>query len=162
MHFHKAIKPKGPKMEESKLVRRQEKTFIGKWKTEKIIVRCRWDDCYGNGHNSLAITGETKYACGCLHSEILEAKGIPVEIKDLVPFHLCGPKGPLYYIENTIYHVKNGNLDCARNTAVGNWPEGHPLWISDADLGNVDALEARRPLLVEELRKRLEAAGFQW
>lgn len=149
-------------MEESKLIRRQEETFVGKWKTEKITVRCRWDDCCGNGYNSLAVTGETKYLGGCLRSEILEAKGIPVEIKALVPFHGCDPKGPLYYIVNTIYHVKNGNLDYARNTAVGNWPEEHPLWISDADLGNVDALEARRPLLVAELRKRLEAAGLQW
>ena len=146
----------------SKLVNNQCKTYKGIWEGEKIAVRCHWDDECGNGHNSLGITGATKNMCGCLHREILESKGIPVEIKDLVPFHLCDPEGPMWYIENTIFHVQEGHLNYARDTAVANWPEDHPLWVSDADLGNEKVLEARRPLLVAELRKRLEAAGFVW
>ena len=66
----------------SKLVNNQCKTYEGIWEGERIVVRCHWDDECGNGHNSLGITGSTEDICGCLHLEILESKGIPVEIKD--------------------------------------------------------------------------------
>lgn len=89
-----------------------------------LIAEVRYDDECGNGHNSFAITGDlyekhaqprepkVKHAttgrtlwlnsCGCLHDEI--EKRIP-ELAPLIKWHLTSSDGPMYYIENTLYHA---------------------------------------------------------
>ena len=156
-------------MSESILTKHQEKIFYGTipapWNKsgfEKITVTARWDDSCDNGHNELAVTGETKDTSGCIHADILRAEGIPVEIKALIPFHLCSSVQPMHYIANTLYLAKGGDLMAAREMAVADWSEEDPLWIPDEDLSNEAVLLARLPLIMAELEKRVVAAGFVW
>ena len=90
---------------------------------QSLVVEVRWDDCCGNGHNSLGVTA-TMYdnrvrrevgwvAGGCLHDKILSAvrRGlIPQEVGDLIPFHLCSSDGPMHYLANVRYLA--GDRDC--------------------------------------------------
>ncbi len=93
-------------------------------KGELICVEVRFDDRCGNGHNSFAITGEIYgrkripneteaknaqgktvwlHTGGCIHDKI--ENEFP-ELAHLVKWHGCTSKGPLYYLENTIYHAE--------------------------------------------------------
>lgn len=82
----------------------------------KMVVKIRYDDQCGNGHNSFAITciifekiGSRfrEFAGGCCHDEI--AKHFP-EIKSLIKWHLCNVDAPMHYIANTLYHISD--KDC--------------------------------------------------
>lgn len=70
----------------------------------------RYDDECGNGHNTFAITATIRnrygvwLAGGCLHDEIAEAYP---EYAHLIKWHLCSSDGPLYYVENTLYHASD-------------------------------------------------------
>lgn len=61
---------------------------------------------------------------------------------------------------------KERELKAARSSACGDWPEDHPLYLSDAQLcddENLPAiLEARLPLVIAEMKKRIEAVGLVW
>ena len=61
---------------------------------------------------------------------------------------------------------KERDLKAARSSACGDWPEDHPLYLSDAQLcddENLPAiLEARLPLVIAEMKKRIEAVGLVW
>lgn len=160
-------------MSQSILTKHQVKTFKGTfpffWKDSgvkkgetEIVVKARWDDHCNNGHNTLAITGTTYNSWRCLHEEILQAEGIPMEIKNLIPFHLCGSVEPLYYIQNTLYWIGKKNLQNARISAIADWNKEHILWMSDEDLGNEEKLRSRLPLVMEEMEKLVVGAGFIW
>ncbi len=122
----------------------------------KIKITVRYDDTCGNGHNTLSVTadyyeGGRLVSCGCMHDDI--RKAMP-ELQDAIKFHLCSTDGPMYYIANTLYWIKEGNLDHARSTAI--WP--------DADLADFtrDNLEARLPGLMKEFRRVVESFGFEY
>ena len=72
----------------------------------KIKVSVRWDDRYGNGHNTFSITGDIsgpnrqEIMGGCIHEQI--QKHFP-ELKGLIKWHLCSSDGPMSYIQNTLY-----------------------------------------------------------
>lgn len=100
------------------LTKNQKKTFGPKIYTEngtqyRITAKVRYDDECNNGHNSFSITGEIyrkrksggweEDSFGCLHDKI--AKHFP-ELAHLIKWHLCASDGPMYYMENTLYHVK--------------------------------------------------------
>jgi hypothetical protein len=99
-----------------------------KYEPKYLKVNLRFDDECGNGHKTFSITGETYYrkalvernmaSCGCIHNEI--EKYAP-KYKNAILYHLVSEDGPLYYVANTLYHIKQGNLDFARSSAV--WPE---------------------------------------
>ena len=61
---------------------------------------------------------------------------------------------------------KERDLKEARSSACGDWPEDHPLYLSDAqlcdDAGLQATLEARLPLVIAEMKKRIEAVGLVW
>lgn len=61
---------------------------------------------------------------------------------------------------------KERDLKAARSCACGDWPEDHPLYLSDAQLCDDENLEAtlnaRLPLVLAEMRKRIEAVGLVW
>ena len=123
----------------------------------QITAQVRYDDQCGNGHNSFAITGDIRrgrneIAGGMLHDEIAEA--FP-ELAPYLKWHLCSSDGPMHYIANTVYWVKEGNLDFARSTAI--WPEA-----TGEQLADVDALTARLPELLAEFQKAVESLGFTY
>lgn len=281
---------------ESIIVKNQVKKFTTKipmdGKQMDLVVEVRWDDCCGNKHNSLGVTG-TVYdrslkrnqdiLGGCIHEVILAAEGIPQEVKDLIPFHLCSSDAPLHYKANVLYHLserdcwgklkgepsgwdtyavvgtspikhklqgqmlklvkrlleigeqecyivkvehekrpgdtytfspkytiligseetprwhecpfdlvadaeqwrdacldglvrleqvvtswgegKERDLEAARNCAVGRWPEGYDLALTDEQLLSEsisEILDARLPILLAEMRRRIEAVGLVW
>lgn len=84
----------------------------------KLVVHVRYDDRCGNGHNSFSITGSgyEKRANGryyetfggCCHDKIAEV--LP-ELQHLIKWHLCSSDGPMYYIENTMFHALQHNAD---------------------------------------------------
>lgn len=100
------------------LTKHQTKTFGPKIYTENghkysITAKVRYDDDCGNGHNSFAITGNIdeiingrtrEYSGGCIHEEI--AKHFP-ELKPFIKWHLTSSDGPMYYLDNTLYHASN-------------------------------------------------------
>lgn len=72
-----------------------------------ICVEMRFDDEFGNGHNTFAITAEIRRpgrrdieAGGCLFGEI--AAAFP-ELEPLIRWHLCSTDGPMHYLANTVY-----------------------------------------------------------
>lgn len=80
----------------------------------RFTVEVRYDDECNNGHNTFSITGainqlgirerDSLICAGCLHKEII--KYFP-ELKHLIKWHLCSSDGPMYYLENTLYHASN-------------------------------------------------------
>lgn len=281
---------------ESVLVKYQVKEYNTKiemgGKMMDLVVKACWDDCCGNKRNSLSVTGavydrslkrDQVIISGCIHEIILTADGIPQEVKDLIPFHLCSSDSPMHYRANVMYHAgdkdcwgkrrgeatkrdayavignspikhklqgkmlalvkrlleigeqecyivsvehkwgpgetykfkpkytiligpeeaprwhecpfdlvaeaeqwrdacldglvrleqvetewsegKERDLEAARSVAVGQWPEGHELTLTDEQLMSDELpaiLDARLPILLAEMRRRVEAVGLVW
>lgn len=83
-----------------------------KWEGKGAIItaKVRYDDKCGNGHNTFSITGNVwiegkkdPETCGCIHDLI--ARHFP-RLRHLIKWHLVSSDGPLYYIDNTMYHAK--------------------------------------------------------
>ena len=75
-------------------------------------IKIRYDDCCGNGHNTFAITGDiyrdnTEWGGGKIHDDI--AQYAP-EFIPLLKWHGMTSKGPLHYLENTLFHASD--RDC--------------------------------------------------
>ena len=147
---------------ESKLTKQQTKVFgpkkFGENETIKAFVR--YDDKCGNGHNTFAVTAEITnrrgrvgvHSAGCLHDETTR---VFPELAPFIKWHLVSSDGPLHYVANTTFWVKEGNLDNARSTAV--WPN------ATADqLKNESALNSRLPALMSEFKKDVESLGFTY
>ena len=66
------------------------------------IVRIRYDDECGNGHNTFSLTAEGPDMGGCCHDLIVTA--FP-ELESFTKWHLCSSDGPLHYIANTMHHA---------------------------------------------------------
>ena len=115
------------KLPKSVLIKNQTKTFtkksikLNRVETVDIIATVRYDDQCSNGHNSFSITGEMYRAglrgdrnlisCGCIHDDI--APHFP-ELAPLIKWHLTSSDGPMHYIENTMYNVRDTNYDGLR------------------------------------------------
>ncbi len=91
----------------------------------KINITLRYDDSCRNGHRTFGVTGELweynysrrhAMSFGCLHDDI--KKYFP-EYAHLIKYHLCSEDGPLHYVANTTYHMKQGALQYARSCAIG-------------------------------------------
>lgn len=149
---------------ESKLVKNQKQKHVfhdvGEYQT--VIVYIRWDDHCGNGHNDFAITGEAwekgsrrrdPDTCGCIHEICAQAMPRLVEL-DAFKHHLKSSKSPMYYIVNSMYHAKNGNLEWARASAA--WP--------DAELEDFteEKLQGRLPLVQRQLYELIINLGLEW
>lgn len=133
-----------------------------KLKGEDITVRAhvRWDDRCKNGHNTFSITGEyldrryqnwSSAAGGCIRDEISAA--FP-ELKKYIKWHLVSSDGPLHYVANALYWIKEGNLEYARSTAI--WP--------DAELSDFteEKLLTRLPSLMSMFKHDIESLGFTY
>jgi len=125
---------------------------------DRLVATIRYDDECGNGHNSFAITcdlynkrGQWE-AGGCLHDQFIKA--FP-EYAHLVKWHLCSSDGPMHYIANTLYWVKEENLDYARSSAIA--PNATPEQLRDKQW-----LENRLPSLLVEFKADVESLGFIW
>jgi len=104
------------------LTKNQKRTIAIKnvnYQNEKVdlIINLRYDDEYGNGHNSFSITGSLYTAglrseratlcCGCIHDIIEE---LAPEYKKYIKWHLMDSDEPMHYISNTLYHART--KDC--------------------------------------------------
>ena len=135
----------------------------------KIVVKLRYDDECGNGHNTFAITGTISEASkytgiyytvtgGCIHQEI--EKYFP-EFKHLIKWHLCSSNGPMHYIANTKYWANKNNIEYAKSSAI--W--GVTKLDTDSNLKFLDDevfLKHRLPLLLQAFKKDIEALGFTY
>ena len=143
--------------ENSQTVKAQDKVFFGLKGKQEVKVVIRWDDRCGNGHNTFSVTGTLfengrNVASGCIHETIAELKP---SLAKYIKWHLVNSNAPLYYIENTQYHAKCGNLEAARRSAV--WPDA-----SLEDLLSTEKLMARLPKLMAEFKRDVEDLGFDW
>lgn len=101
-------------------------------------VNARFDDNCRNGHDDFAITadvysGSRFEAGGCLHEDI--EKVFP-ELAHLIKWHLCGTRGPMHYVANTVYLA--GDRDCrglrkGEERQVVNGRTGLPCWTLDTN-----------------------------
>ena len=91
------------------------------------VIKCeiRHDDKCKNGRPSFSITGHIERpgardwdAGGCIHEEI--ARYFP-ELRPLIQWHLCSTDGPLHYIANTLYHMKETDTNGLREGQPGGW-----------------------------------------
>jgi hypothetical protein len=153
----------GESMTDSVLTKNQTKKYdprpaFGQDEGTMLNVTIRYEDSCGNGHNSFAITG-TLYkgpqflAGGCLHEDI--AATFP-ELAPLIKWHLCSSDGPMHYVANTAYFIRQCDLPAARYCAI--WPDA-----TDEDLtapGLQKRLEERLPALLAEFRAAVESLGF--
>ena len=100
---------------ETTLTKSQKKSIVRNYEENGIVytltVTLRYDDECGNGHNTFAMTGELResgrtrlISCGCLHDDI---KKVFPEFEHLIKWHLCSSDGPMYYVENTLFHAKS-------------------------------------------------------
>jgi hypothetical protein len=136
-------------------------------KNAVLSVEMRFDDNCKNGHASFAITGDVRISGtpddkgwitgGRLHEDI--AKTFP-ELAAFIPWHLTSTDGPMHYIANTLYFVKEGNLDAARCVAV--WPEATEAALCLLREELKSKLETRLPALIERFHAAMEGAGFEW
>lgn len=131
-----------------------------------LVVNVRFDDECSNSHKTFSIIGEyfntyhkfkrwPNYCdtCGCIHDLI--SKYVP-ELQSFIKWHLTSTDGPMHYIANTVYHVKNNDFDYARNSAV--WLDAT---VQDLHLLNLEQrLKERLPKLMEEFKKDMKTLGF--
>lgn len=156
-----------------------------------LRVEIRHDDQCKNGHNSFAITGDIRgaqgrdIAGGCLHDDI--ARVFP-ELAHLIKWHLSSTDGPMHYVANTLYWLgfqgycgegdsNPPNIKHARSTAV--WPEMPESFVcpvewrqlkvgvssqdKKARIAELTAdLNSRLPSLLKEMKRDIEAIGFQF
>jgi len=144
------------------LTKYQQKEVI-KESPQLIKVTLRYDDSCNNGHNTFSITGALYHRrpfiygnvgpSGCIHEEIAEY--VP-ELAHLIKWHLCSSDGPLHYIANTMYWIKEGNLPYARSSAI--WPEATDEELLSPDIE--EKLRTRLPALLADFKQSMEAAGF--
>ena len=158
-------------MLKSVLTRNQKQTFTKMIKFEgkpcKMTVNIRYDDECNNGHNTFSITGtinelgvriDSMICAGCIHEEI--KKYFP-EFKHLIKWHLCSSDGPMYYMANTKYWVKNNNIANAKKSAI--W--GVTSQDTDNNLKLLDDevfLMGRLPFLLKAFKKDIEALNFKY
>ena len=147
------------KLPKSKLAQNQRKVlkkeYVENGKIYKQFVYLRFDNSNWNGHNEFAITSDIyeggKYVSWWAnHDDIV--RNFP-ELKKYIKRHLVSADGPLYYIVNTLYLAKNGDLEWARGTAI--FPEA-----TLEELKNETILKQRLPGLMEEFKKDMEELGF--
>jgi hypothetical protein len=167
-------------MNESKLIKNQTKTFRKDFLNGVLVVNVRYDDQCNNGHNTFSITadlydrgfirGETsivhsngkKYylgSCGCLHDEV--KKHFP-DLSRAIDFHLCSSDGPLYYIENSLYHFENNDINGIQSCSI--WPEFSAIdfeYYYNQDEFKTK-LQERLPSLMEEFYQIVTSFGFQY
>ena len=91
------------------------KAYVENGQEYVLIAKVRYDDEYGNGHNTFAVTGEIWRAengqpigrdcesCGCIHKDI--TKRLP-ELAPYIKWHLVSSDEPMHYIANTVYHAQ--------------------------------------------------------
>lgn len=124
---------------------------------KRVTATVKHDDHCNNGHNTFAITADVKdgvhHSSGCCHDDVVEL--VP-ELSPFIKWHLCSEDGPLHYIANTVYWVKEGNLDYARRTAI--WPEATDEELTEPGLQ--ERLEARLPALLVEFKAAVESLGL--
>lgn len=121
----KQVKTYGPKF-----YRKHGQTF-------RITADVRYDDQCKNGHNTFSVTGTidekrgngrwVDYAGGCIHEEI--AKHFP-KLAPFIKWHLCNADGPMYYVDNTLYHAKQNGPTHAWVYYIGAAPTD-PLGMGD-------------------------------
>lgn len=78
----------------------------------RITATVRYDDEFGNGHNSFSVTADIDCqdsrgrwvddSGGCCHDEI--AKHFP-DLAPVIKWHLTISDGPMHYLANTVYHA---------------------------------------------------------
>lgn len=161
----KALKEHRSTIPSSIITKRQTRQFTKliqvDGKKGRIEVKIRYDDGCGNGHNSFAITGalwssETSSldrcceGMGCIHDDIHKYFK---EFRHLIKWHGVTSDEPLYYLQDTAFHVKEGEFEHARSSAV--W-----LDATEEQLRDVQALKDRLPALMLEFKKDMEAIGF--
>ncbi|MDD5540949.1 MAG: hypothetical protein PHG61_09690 [Candidatus Marinimicrobia bacterium] len=167
-------------MNKSILTKHQVKNFSREFYQDgilcKLVVNVRYDDRCGNGHNTFAITADLFDRChrnrepstelstgkrrwlgswGCLHGKI---KKVYPEMAKYIKWHSVSSDGPMYYIENTMYDIEQGDLDAARATAI--WPEASTVDLCREHSTVVADLNARLPGLMEEFKAAIEELGF--
>lgn len=133
---------------------------------EVFVIKLRYDDSCGNGHNTFSITVDGWYSMrrfkanrdidfgGCTHELI--AKHAP-QFAPLTKWHLVSDDGPLHYIASTVYWAKEGNLEAARANAVDYL--GH---LTLEGLKSKSLLEARLPWLMERFNHDMESIKHMW
>jgi hypothetical protein len=133
-----------------------EKKITYHGKPARIVATVRHDDRCGNGHNTFSITGDVYVGrrldtCGCIHDLI--AEHFP-ELREYIKWHLVSTDGPLHYIDNSLYWVKEGNLDHARSSAV--WPDAEVEDITEENL------QERLPALMADFKAAVESLGMEY
>ena len=78
----------------------------------------------------MSVTRKSGNASGIIH-DIIQDFPVDPRIIAAIPFHLCDAKGPMYYIPTTMYHLKNGNLEAAKRTAIISSDPNDSLYLSD-------------------------------
>lgn len=148
-------------------------------KTIRYKLEIRFDDECNNGHKTFAMThveyekynrsehGREEYcdieyvgnekwvwvSCGIASVEWVK-KHFPHYAK-YVKWHLISTDGPMYYYENTLHHVKQGNLEYAKSSAV--WPDAKKL----SDITE-ESLKKRFRGLMVQFKCDMEDLGFDY
>lgn len=125
------------------------------------MVNVRYDKVGANAFPYLSVTGKSGNASGIIH-DIIQDFPVDPRIIAAIPFHLCDARGPMYYIPNTMYHLKNGDLQLAKRTAIISSDPNDSLYLSDDDVLslNEEKLNARLPELLRRFNIVLDTFGF--
>lgn len=105
----------------------------------------------GNSKNYFSITTQN----GCDHDSI---RRVFPELSKYIKFHLFDEQGPMYYLENSLYHASNGDLEGFKNCAV--WPNATLEDMQDPHV-KVKLLE-RFPYIMSEFRQAISDLGFHY
>ena len=122
----------------------------------EYILNVRFDDRCNNNHNTFSITLDVyekgkEYSFGCQHGKV---SAVFPEYDFLIKWHLVSTDGPLHYIANTLYWVRENNLKHARSCAC--WPEAE-----FSDLTR-EKLLLRLPDLMAKFKCDMEKIGFEY
>jgi hypothetical protein len=146
---------------ESVISKTQKSTQLRESLLSKQRLNLTFNDHCGNGHNSFHMTIDlyekdrgswVDVGGGSDHESV---RKYFTKYARLAKWHGCTTEGPLYYFQNTKYHLTNGDLKAAQGTAI--WPGA-----TIDELSCETQMKARLADLLELFRAEMETIGFTW
>lgn len=122
----------------NKILASRKRTTTGLYNGEiyEATIEAVYSQYEGNSQPQFSITVENAwiqrqgykqhYGCGCMHELV---KALLPEWGELVKWHLVGPKGPMHYISNALWHASD--KDCwgwKHGEQKRERDSGKPLW----------------------------------
>ncbi|MCC5613174.1 hypothetical protein LC612_42480 [Nostoc sp. CHAB 5834] len=117
-----------------------------------LDVTLNWNADSNSGYNQFTYSAELSQGTVLQIGRCVEEIGLTFpHLKELLPYHLVGTNGPMYYFENTMYLA--GVVDhwgCREGEQQTSRKSGLPIWaLQESPYTRIEATEQPQPLVLQ-------------